>query len=86
MQVLRQDGQLALSEMTHSVGIMAGSTNIDDKFQQHVRDIFGPEDFDDWIWQHPHMFSKIKHKAWETAKKTFDGTLRVLLWTFQAGC
>ncbi|KAL3145611.1 hypothetical protein ABBQ32_003157 [Trebouxia sp. C0010 RCD-2024] len=78
-EVLRQDGQLALSELTHSVGVMAGSTNIDEKFQQHVRDLFGPEDFDNWMLQHPQMFSKIKHKAWEAAKKNFDGTKGIAL-------
>ena len=79
VQVLRQDGQLALSELTHSVGVMAGSTNIDEKFQQYVRDLIGPEDFDKWILQHPQMFSKIKHKAWENAKKNFDGTRGIVL-------
>lgn len=79
VQVLRQDGQLALSELTHAVGVLAGSTNIDDMFQQHVRDLFGPEDFDSWILQHPQMFVKIKHKAWEIAKKAFDGTRGIVL-------
>lgn len=58
---------------------MAGSTNIDDSFQQYVRDLFGPEAFDSWILRHPQMFSKIRHKAWEVAKKTFDGTSGVAL-------
>ena len=42
VQVIRQHGQLALSELTHGVGLMAGSTSIDDRFQQYVRDLFGP--------------------------------------------
>lgn len=58
---------------------MAGSTNIDEKVQQHVRDLFGPEDFDSWMLQHPQMFSKIKHKAWEVAKKNFDDTRGIAL-------
>ena len=79
MQVIRQDGELALSELTRAVGVMAGSTKIDNNFQQYVRDLFGAEDFDAWISQYPEMFSKIRHKAWEVAKKTFDGTKGIVL-------
>ena len=79
VQVIRQHGQLALSELTHGVGLMAGSTSIDDRFQQYVRDLFGPANFDTWIAQHPQMFSKIKTKAWEDAKKAFDGTRNIVI-------
>lgn len=58
---------------------MAGSTNIDDSFQQYVTDLFGPEDFDAWFLEHPEMFSKIRHKTWEVAKRTFDGSKGVTL-------
>lgn len=58
---------------------MAGSTSIDDMFQQHVRDLFGPAEFDAWIADHPQMFSKMKHKAWEDAKKMFDNNQDIVI-------
>ena len=77
--MIRSDGQLALSELTHRVGIMAGSTSIDDMFQQHVRDLFGPAEFDAWLIEHPHLFSKMKHQAWEDAKKMFDDSRDIVI-------
>lgn len=79
LQVIRRAGELALSELTHRVGLMAGSTSIDDMFQKHVREIFGPQNFDAWIAEHPQMFSKMKHKVWEDAKKQFDGSQDIVI-------
>lgn len=79
LQVIRRDGELALSELTHREGRMAGSTRLDDMFRDYVRELFGPEDFDAWIADRPDVFSKIKDKYWEHAKKEFDGTQDVVV-------
>lgn len=79
VQVIRRDGQLALSELTYGAGLLAGSTGLDDMFQKHVRELFGPQDFDTWLAENPQMFSKLKHKTWEDAKKAFDNTQDVII-------
>ena len=79
LQVIRRDGELALSELTHREGRMAGSTRLDDMFRDYVREVFGPEDFDAWIADWPDVFSKIKDKYWEDAKKEFDGSQDVVV-------
>lgn len=65
---------MALSELTHRVGLMAGSAFMDDMFVDFARDLLGRDGFDHWAEQHPHDFSKLKCKAWEEAKLAFDGT------------
>lgn len=74
LQVLRKDGQLVLVELTHRIGLMAGSTFLDDHFVDFVKDLLGQQGFEQWMVQHPQEFSKLKCKAWEEAKLAFDGT------------
>lgn len=69
-----RNGQLALSELTHRVGLMAGSTFMDDMFVKFAKELLGHEGFDFWTGQNPKDFSKLKCKAWEEAKLAFNGT------------
>ena len=53
---------------------MLGAIHVDDMFQQYFMDLLGDKEFRLWQMQHPDLFSKIKYKAWEDAKKCFDGS------------
>ena len=74
IQVVRRDLQLALSEVTHREGILAGSTNMDIMFMDYAKDLLGQEHFEHWAAHNPRDVAKLKYKAWEEAKVAFDGT------------
>lgn len=73
-QVIRRDGQLALSEVTHREGILAGSSKMDDMFMEYAKNRLGVEEFTQWAESNPRDVAVLKHKAWEEVKTAFDGT------------
>ena len=79
LQVLRKDGQLVLSELTHRDGLLAGSSFMDDMFVGFVKELLGHEGFEHRMQQHPQDFSKLKCKAWEEAKLAFTGKTAAII-------
>lgn len=77
--MVRRDLQLALSEVTHREGILAGSTNMDSMFMDYAKTLLGRDAFEQWAERNPRDVATLKHKAWEEAKVAFDGTAGAII-------